>query len=151
VNFSKVTIDGDIKDIIKSLFDMDLEISGGWGYSRQEASIILDDKSMPIKQREHIIASMRSYIEMNVTQDKDTRYAGINLQESSREEMIKDDEVYHKITYAITAILESRYKELMKEYKEGYETKEFDMVKHFEDRKESTLTRVEDYWFKIKV
>jgi transcriptional regulator of NAD metabolism len=151
VNFSKVNIDGDIKEIIKSLFDMDLEISGGWGYSRQEASIILDDKSMPIKQREHIIASMRSYIEMNVTQDKDTRYAGINLQESSREEMIKDDEVYHKITYAITAILESRYKELMKEYKEGYETDEFDMTKHFEDRKESTLTRVEEYWFKIKV
>ena len=151
MNFSKVTIDGDIKDIIKSLFDMDFDISGGWGYSRQEASIILDDKSMPIKQREHIIASMRSYIEMNVTQDKDTRYAGINLQESSREEMIKDDEVYHKITYAITAILESRYKELMKEYKEGYETDEFDMTKHFEDRKESTLTRVEEYWFKIKV
>ena len=151
MNFSKVTIDGDIKDIIKSLFDMDLDISGGWGYSRQEASIILDDKSMPITQREHIIASMRSYIEMNITQDKDNRYAGINLQESNREEIIKDDEIYHKITYAITAILESRYKELMKEYKEGYETDEFDMTKHFEDRKESTLTRVEEYWFKIKV
>jgi len=151
VNFSKVSIDGEIKEIVKSLFDMDLEISGGWGYSIQEASIILDDKSMPIKQREHIIASMRSYIEMNITQDKDSRYAGINLQERSREEIIKDDEIYHKITYTITAILESRYKELMKEYKEGYETKEFDMVKHFEDRKESTLTRVEDYWFKIKV
>ena len=151
MNFSKVSIDGEIKEIVKSLFDMDLEISGGWGYSRQEASMILDDKSMPIKQREHIIASMRSYIEMNITQDSNNRYAGINLQESSREEIINGDKVYHRVTYTITAILETKYKALMKEYKEGYETKEFDMVKHFEDRKEETLTRVEDYWFKMKI
>jgi hypothetical protein len=151
VNFSKVTIDGDIKEIIKSIFDMDLDISGGWGYSIEEASTITDDKKMPITQREHIIASMRSYIEMNITQDKDNRYAGINLQESNREEIIQNGEVYHKVQYTITAILEGRYKELMKEYKEGYETEEFDMTKHFEERKESTLTRVEEYWFKIKI
>jgi len=151
VNFSKVSIDGTIKEIIKSLFDMDLEIDGDWGYSKALATVIKDDKSMPIVQKEQIIASMRSYIEMNITRDTDTRYAGINVKELNREEIVENNITYHKVEYEITAILEGKYKKLMKEYKDGYETEGFDMVKHFEDRKKETLTRIEDYWFILKL
>jgi len=147
VNFSKVSIDGTIQEVIKSLFDMDLEINGDWGYSKKLATIIQDNKSMPIAQQEQMVVSMRSYIEMNITKDKEDRYAGINVKEINREEIVEENIIYHKIRYEITAILESKYKKLMKEYKNGYETEEFDMTKHFKERKKETLIRIEDYWF----
>jgi len=147
MHFSRVNIDGTIQEVIESLFDMKLEISGDWGYSKELATIIIDNKSMPITQQEQIIASMRSYIEMNITQDEEHRYAGINVKEIKREEIVEESIIYHKIEYKITGILESRYKKLMKEYKNGYETEGFDITKHFEDRDKATLNRTEDYWF----
>ena len=146
--FKKLTSDNDLKEMIRSAFDTDLEVSGSWGYTEELATII-EKTDLPILQLEHTLASMRTYIEMNMTQEKEERYGSINLNETSREQIQKDGFVYDKVSYEITSMKEETYALFINEYKEGYGTDGFDMNAHFKRRKEATLTRVERYWFEV--
>jgi len=134
------------KELIKSVFDADISVSGGWGYSLEDATII-EDQNIPIKQLEHTIASMRTHLEMSITQEKDNRYGGINLKEIDRQEYIYNDTNYHKVTYEIDAIKESLYNKFISEYKEQYGKDNFDLSNYFMRRQEATLKRVEIYYF----
>ena len=146
--FEPLKCEDDLKEVIKSAFDTDLDISGTWGYTQALATVI-HSANVPIVQLEHMLASMRAYIEMNMTQDKASRYGGIDINEISREQQNIEEVLYDKVTYRITAMKEDLYTDFIKEYKEGYGTKDFDMTKHFKERKEATLTREEVYWFKL--
>lgn len=146
--FEKIQSDNNLKEVIKSAFDTDLPVGGGWGYDKGSA-IIIKNPDQPLSQLEHLIASMRTYLEMNMTQQKEERYGGINLNETAREEYRDDSHLYHKISYAITAMKEDQYNIFIEEYKEGYGEKEFDLSGHFERRKKATLERAETYWFRI--
>lgn len=150
VLFEKIQSDNNLKEVIKSAFDTELYVSGGWGYD-QESATILEKTDQPISQLEHLIASMRTYLEMNMTQQKEQRYGAINLNEISREELHDDRQLYHKITYTITAMKEDQYNGFIKEYKEGYGKNDFDLSGHFERRKKATLSREEVYWFEINI
>ncbi len=145
-SFQKVKVDGTIKDMVQSIFDSSLEIDGNWGYSQESATIINSSNTIPIKQLQQMLISMRAYLEMNITQSQEDRYANINPNELSREE-ISDN--YHRVTYQITAIKEDIYNQFIKEYKEGHNQKDFDLTAHFNKRKEASLTREVIYWFKI--
>lgn len=146
--FAQLKADDDIKEVIKFAFDADLDISGAWGYSKALATVI-HSSDVPMPQLEHMLASMRAHIEMNMTLQKEVRYAGIDINEISKSEDKRGSILYHKITYQITAIKEDIYTSFIKEYKEGYGTEGFDMTEHFAKRKEATITRNETYWFKI--
>lgn len=146
--FEALSADNDIKEVIKSAFDTDLEIEGAWGYTEAEATIILKS-DMPYPQFEHIFASMRAYVEMNMTKEEEERYGSINLSEDSREEIINDQGTFHKVGYALTAMKEQRYNAFIKAYKEGHGEKDFDLNQHFNERKEATLHREVTHWFKI--
>ena len=148
--FEQLKCDDDIKKIIKSAFDTELHISGAWGYTQALSTVILSTE-VPIVQLEHMLASMRTYIEMNMTLEKESRYGGIDINEIDREQKKIEDTLYDKVTYQITAIKEDLYTSFIKAYKEGYGTKDFDMTKHFKERKEATLTRKEVYWFKLPI
>jgi len=137
-----------VQDVIKSAFDTDMPIDGAWGYTK-ETSTTISTSDTPTVQIEHMFASMRAYIEMNMTQDETSRYGSINANELSREEINVDDNKYHKITYEITAMKESTYKTFIKEYKENYGKKDFDLTGHFQKRKEATLRREVTHWFKV--
>ena len=146
--FEKIKSDNNLKEVIKSAFDAELSVSGGWGYDRESATII-EKSDQPISQMEHLIASMRTYLEMSMTQQKEERYGGINLNEIAREEYRSDSNLYHKVNYAITAMKEDRYNIFIEEYKEGYGKANFDLSGHFKRRKKATLERTESYWFRI--
>ena len=148
VVFEKIKSDAHIKEVIKSAFDTDLSVSGGWGYDKESATTI-EKADQPLSQLEHLIASMRSFIEMSMTRLKEERYGGINLNEISREEHQYDEQNYHEVTYSISAMKEDKYNIFIKEYKEGYGEKDFDLSGHFEKRREATLERTEVYWFKM--
>ena len=137
-----------INEIIQTVFDADLSIDGDWGYTREHATII-KETTMPLPQLEHTIASMRTHLDMSMTRSEEERYGGINLNEIDREEYHSDSQLYHKVTYAITAIKEKEYNAFIEEYKEGYGGKDFDLSGHFERRKKATLEKTEVYWFKI--
>ena len=148
IAFEQLQSHNDLKEVIKAAFDAELAVSGSWGYS-QELATIIQSTDVPLKQLEHMIASMRSYIEMNMTLSEEERYGSINLNETHREQMQVKDLVYDKITYEITAMKEKTYTAFINEYKEGLGTEGFDITAHFNQRKEATITRNEVYWFEI--
>jgi hypothetical protein len=131
--FKEILPGDDIKEVIKAAFDADLDVKGEWGYSKELASIIQDDEH--IKEIEHTLATMRAYIEMNMTLEKVERYGSINLNEKDR---VKDGS-FHKVTYEISAMKEDEYAGFIDEYKKGHSKPEFDISDHFKRRKESTL------------
>ena len=147
-SFPPLKADDDITKVIKSAFDTDLDIEGAWGYTEAEATHILHT-DMPYTQFEHIFASMRAYLEMNMTKEEAERYGSINLSEIKREEISNEEGNFHKVTYALTAMLETTYTAFIKEYKEGHGEKGFDLNLHFKKRKEATLHREVLHWFKI--
>ena len=127
----------DIQEVIKSAFDVELDVAGGWGYSVEDA-IIIDKNSENKKQIEHTLCSMRSHLELSLTREQSQRYGGINVNELSREMLNIHDKKYDKVTYRIDAMLESNYSKFINEYKQGYGKEEFDLEKHFSERKNAT-------------
>ena len=148
--FAQLSAEEPIQHIVKAAFDADLPLEGGWGYTQSLSTQITGNPdSIPLAQLEHMIASMRAYLEMNMIQPKEERYGSINLNEASRETIEENGKTYHKITYEISAMKESLYADFIDEYKEGYGTDHFDMEDHFNRRKEATLIRIEPYWFEV--
>jgi len=143
--FQQIKADNPIKEVIASAFDMKLDIQGAWGYTKELPTIIVSSDS-PLPQLEHILASMRTHIEMAMTLSEEERYGSINLTEKSRDVV---DDSYHKVVYKVTAMKEHLYKTFINEYKEQHGKKDFDMQKHFKQREEATLTREVVYWFKV--
>ena len=146
--FEPLKSDDDLKEVIKTAFDTDLAISGAWGYTQAEATII-ESTEAPLNQLEHMLASMRSYIEMNMTLPPQERYGSINLNETQREQIEESGQVYDKVTYEITAMKEELYTAFINEYKEGLGKEDFDITAHFEERKKATINRSEVYWFEV--
>jgi len=146
--FTTLQCNNDLKEIIKSAFDTDLDIKGSWGYTQEDSTIILSS-STPLSQFEHMFASMRAYVEMNMTLAEDERYGSINLNEIKREQKSIGNLLYDKITYEVSAMNEKVYAAFITAYKEGYGTETFDMEEHFKKRNEATLKREVTHWFEI--
>ncbi len=136
----------DIQEVIKSAFGVDLDVAGGWGYSIEDA-IAINQQGSNIKQIEHTLCSMRSHLELNLTRKQSQRYGGININELSRETLVVHDKNYDKVTYKIDAMLESIYSKFIDEYKQGYGKEEFDLEKHFSDRKNATEHKSVEMFF----
>jgi len=148
--FNTLQENTNIQELIKTTFDADLPISGDWGYSKEKASIIEAlPQGMPLPQLEHTFTSIRAHLEMNITQEKENRYGGINANERAREVISSDTAVFDKVTYEITAIKEELYNAFIKEYKEGYDNEALDLNDHFKRRKEATLTREIVHYFEV--
>ena len=148
--FNTLAENKNIQELIKTTFDVDLPLSGDWGYSKDRASIINAlPQGMPILQLEHTITSIRAHLEMNITQEKENRFGGINANEKTREVMRIENAVFDKVTYEITAIKEDLYNAFIKEYKEGYEKETLDLNDHFKRRKEATLIREVVHYFEV--
>ena len=139
-----------IQELIKTTFDADLPLSGDWGYSKEKPSILESlPPNMTLAQLEHMITTIRAHLEMNITQVETSRYAGINANEKEREVIKSGTSSFDKVTYEVTAIKEDLYHAFIKEYKAGYETKEFDLSEHFKRRKEATLIREVIHYFEV--
>ena len=148
VTFEQLKSDNDLKEVIKTAFDAELALSGAWGYT-QELATVIESTKVPLSQLEHMLASMRSYIEMNITLPPKDRYGSINLNETHREQIEVDDLIYDKVTYEITAMKEELYTAFINQYKEGLGKEGFDITEHFDQRKKATINRSETYWFEI--
>ncbi|MDQ7084836.1 MAG: hypothetical protein Q9M36_07830 [Sulfurovum sp.] len=148
--FPNITLEQPIQESIQSLFDVALSIEGGWGYRQTEATKIISvQKEMPLPQLQHMLITMRSHLEMNITRTEEERYSAINANEKSREKIEKNTKVFDKVTYTVTAIKEDLYHAFIKEYKAGYDDQSLDLTAHFQKRKEATLTREVIYYFEV--
>ena len=143
--FKEITVKEDLQNFIKVVFNTDLKVSGAWGYSKTLATVIEQGNKGSVAQTEFTLATMRAYLEMNMTLEEDERYGGIKLNELSR---VTEGE-YEKVIYEVSAMRELEYKVFIAEYKENSENPNFDMMGHFNRRKEATLKREVSYWFKV--
>lgn len=144
--FKEIEVEDNLEELIKVAFNADLKLGGAWGYTQSLVTVIKEGNKTPTLQIEFTLATMRAYLEMNMTLEEDKRYSAINLQELSRE---KVEDNYDKVVYEISAIKEKEYKAFIKEYKENSEKLDFDMSAHFSKRKEATLKREVIHWFKV--
>jgi len=145
--FKEIEAEEDLQNFINVVFNADLNVSGAWGYSKAISTIIeKKGNENSIAQIEFTLATMRAYLEMNMTLEEDERYGAINLNELSR---VTDGD-YEKVIYEISAIRELEYKKFIDEYKENSENPDFNMTEHFNRRKEATIKREVVYWFKIE-
>lgn len=148
--FNKLPEPENIQELIQSTFQIDFPLTGSWGYDEKNATIINElPSNMPLLQLQHTVTSIRAHLEMNITQNEEDRYGGINANEKSREQIKKNDAIYDKVSYEITAIKEDLYNAFIKEYKEGYEQKGFNLNEHFQRRKEATLVREVTHYFEV--
>ena len=149
-SFKKLQEIHNIQELIKATFEADLPIAGNWGYTKEKSSIIETlPESMTLPQLEHMLTSIRAHLEMNITQEQANRYAGINANESAREEIKSKEGIFDKVTYEITAMKEDIYTVFIKEYKAGYGKEEFDLNDHFKRREEATLKREVVHYFEV--
>jgi len=146
MKFKEIEVEDNLEALIKVAFDADLEVDGAWGYTQALATEIKPENEGSVAQIEFTLATMRAYLEMNMTLSDEARYSAINLQELSRE---KVERHYDKVRYEISAIKETEYKEFIAEYKENSGKASFDMSGHFARRKEATLKREVIHWFKV--
>ncbi|HHD82334.1 MAG TPA: hypothetical protein ENK94_03990 [Campylobacterales bacterium] len=146
MEFKEIEVEDNLEALVKAAFNADLKLEGAWGYTQALATVINAENEGSREQIEFTLATMRAYLEMNLTLSDEARYSAINLQELSRE---KVEGSYDKVVYEISAIKEVEYKEFIAEYKENSGKAEFDMSSHFARRKEATLTREVVHWFKV--
>jgi hypothetical protein len=137
-----------ISDVIKEYFDVDLDISGGWGYDHS-SSVIVNSLSVPIDQFLHMFSTIRATIEMNLMLEDNERYGGINVTFIDGHQIEIENKIYDKITFEVTAMKEKDYANFIQEYKDNYgKNKDFDMTDHFNRRKEASISIHSDFWFK---
>ena len=149
-HFNPLKENSNIQALIKTTFEADLPISGSWGYTQKEATVIHSlPEAMTEIQLQHMLSSIRAHLEMNITQEPENRYGGINANERAREILSDETATFHKVTYEITAIKEALFNTFIKEYKAGYGKENFDLNTHFQERKEATLTREVIHYFNV--
>ena len=150
ITFKKLQENLNIQELIKSTFDADLALAGNWGYTEEKATIIeAVPNNMTLSQLEHMVTSIRAHLEMNITQEQESRYGAINANERAREEIKRKEGIFDKVTYEITGIKEDLYNAFSKEYKAGYGKEDFDLNDHFKRREEATLTREAVHYFEV--
>jgi hypothetical protein len=148
--FSRLPNTEPLQKVIKAAFDTDIDIDGGWGYD-ETAPLHIRTLSEGIlrEQMQHMLASMRTYLEMHLTLPKEKRYGSINLNEVKRERFERNGRKLECVTYRAEAMKESDYEAFIEEYKQGYGKSDFDLNDHFQRRKEATITRTVTLWFDI--
>ncbi len=136
-----------LSEVLKETFDVDLNISGGWGYDNKSA-VVVNDLDVPIDQFLHMFATIRSTIEMNLMLEKDDRYGGINVTFVEGEQFEIENKLYDHVVFEVTGMNENKYAQFIQEYKDNYgKNKDFDMSDHFKRREESTISMRSDFWF----
>jgi hypothetical protein len=145
--FEQIAPVEDMSSMIEEVFGVKLDISGGWGYDNKSA-VKVHSLEMPIDQFLHTFAAIRANIEMNLTQEEDDRFGGINVHFMDGQQFEIEHHMYDHITFEITAMKEKEYAAFIQEYKDNYgKNKDFDMSDHFKRREDATISREADYWF----
>ena len=146
IEFKKLPQVDDLSGVIEDAFGVKLDISGGWGYDHKTA-VVVNSVATDIDQFLDMYASIRANIEMNLTLEEDDRFGGINVHFEESKQFEIDNKIYDILTFKIIAMKEKTYASFIKEYKDNYGKKEFDLSDHFKRREESVVSRVVDYWF----
>lgn len=145
--FEKIDLVDDLSGVINDIFQVELDIDGGWGYDNNNP-VIVNSLKMPINEFLDMFAMIRSNIEMNLMLDEEKRFSGINVNFIEGKQVKIDNKIFDVLTYEISAIKEKEYAFFIQEYKDNYgKNLQFDLNDHFERRKKSSISIQTDFWF----
>lgn len=151
IDFDKTT-----REVIFDVYQKDLPISGGWGFTKEDAVIInrYDSTVNQILPFDGIglelwFARHRAYIQLITQRDTNDRYSGIELN-NKRQELITDNTgTYDKVIYDVSAFKDADFDELKEEWESNNYDGSFDIEAHNKKR-QSLLVHFEmEYWFEI--
>ena len=134
IQFKQLDKVDNIKEVIKSSFEVELDISGEWGYAQDKPLIVHSCDSFD--SFAFMFASIRANIEMSMVLDEDDRYSGINLTLIEKEELPNS---IIKVTYKIEAMKNSIYKDSSKSTKMDMAHKSLIWVSIFNKEKQTLL------------
>ena len=161
----QITTQESPRKVISALFkslDTELPISGGWGYSKQDAVVI--DKNDPVVPKdqhfdglgiERIFVEKRIYTELIISRPPNLQYAGIEWKLIKQALRSDNDRKFDFMTYNVTAFARPDWEELKKEWEgilENAESSE-DLKSKFEEHSKKRESKMQsytaEYWFDI--
>jgi len=135
-----------------------LPISGGWGHTKELATVI--NKNDPIVNNnklfnglkiENIFIKYRTYIEFiqNIPTQSE-QLSGIEFINKVQSLIYdKEGKKYDKIEVEIKALKFSDFEVLKKEWEDNINNKDFNKEDHMKRRDEKMIYRKRDFWFEI--
>ena len=145
------------EDFKKSI-NGELPITGGWGYTKEDAVII--DKNDPTVPAgvpfngvsiEYIFVEKRIYEELIIFRASDAKYAGIkwNLLEQKLES--HNERHYDILIYEVTAFSDSDWNKLKDEWESNnfFKNSKAGLLSHEKKRASKMISYTTEYWFDI--
>ncbi len=147
------------RKVMRNIFTSidEFPISGGWGYSMEDAVAIdkddpIVDKVLPFNgvEIEYIFARYRTYLELITQRDKDDRFSGIELQLITQELRNGDNgKKYDKLIMEVTALKDRDFEELKEDWENNSYKEDFDLEGHNKRREEKLVHIQREFWFEI--
>jgi len=134
----------------------ELPISGGWGYTRDDAVII--DANDPVVPKgvpfhgvdlEYIFVKYRIYEEMMIRRSRGQKFLGIEWKRLGQFLVSNGKDNYDHLRFEIWAFLEADWKMLKNEWDERSGNTQFDLQEHNRKREQKTVRFTRDFWFNI--
>ena len=136
----------------------ELPISGGWGYTKEDAVVIdrndpVVSKGMPFDgvEIEYIFVEKRIYEELIIFRPKDDKYSGIEWNLLKQKCTSDNGKKYDVLSFEVKAIPDLDWEELKSEWEEnnGFQSSQSELNAHIEKRSSKMIRYVTDYWFDI--
>jgi hypothetical protein len=130
-----------------------LPISGGWGYTKEDAVIInKPNDGMPFNgiSLEYTFSKYRTYLELITARDEDDRFSGIEF-ETLNQTLYKGEngKPYDMLLVKISALRDKDFEMLKEVWEQNYENDDFDKEAHMKRDKELRIEFKREFWFEI--
>ena len=142
-------------------------ISGGWGYSKEDAVIIdKSDKSDPVVPKgmpfdgvgiegiegiEYIFVEKRIYEELIIFRSDNNKFSGIEWNEIKQEFRSDGERKFDVLFFDVTAIPDTDWEQLKSEWESnnGFQGSQSALDVHIEKRNSKVVHYKTEYWFDI--
>jgi len=126
-------------------------ISGGWGYTQDDACVIELDTEYDGVSFEQKFIEYRTYEELIVFRRKEDRYSGIRVEKGNQALIVKDDRHYDRVDYTVTAFRDEDWEMLREDWQshDGYKDDLKGLMRHRGLRKSKEVTYSTVGWFDI--
>ena len=143
---------------LKNSINLDLPISGGWGYSKNDSVII--DKDDPLVTPgipfdwvgvEYAFVEKRIYAELIVFRESYDRFSGIDWKLLKSSLKVISNRKYEVLEYMVSGFLDKDFEFLKEDWEinNGYEDDEKGRAKHLKIRDQKMYYYDSQYWFDI--
>ena len=136
--------------------DGELPISGGWGYSKEDAVVI--DKEDPVVSKgmpfdgvgiEYIFVENRISEELIILENANSEYYGIEWKIIEQRLIFDDDRKYDILLYEVTAIQESGWDTQKWEWGGNADNQGLELMDHIERKNKKKICYSTECWFDI--